>query len=401
MKSLLIYFSWVIGFSVIAGLIMFFYVPIDKNLETLLIITIMLCIPLLSIFVIGFIKGKIKILGIHGRWSLVFRSAIFVSCLTSFLLLGVGQSAMAEMLVSEYDKNSVTNSEKIEFVKDIGRRLSSNKLRGEYIKTLDSISPNNRLTVYYSNEDKDLADKLVRAIPDIETQLGKMFAVVEPFAIEIVLYDDLNQYRTSNDIDETQRILGLYTNKRIHIANTKVSEEVFKTSTLDLDLINMNYEEEILNTLEHEYTHYYIRGFLMENKLNPEIPRWLDEGLAVYHESEGYMTDAEFDFPDLKDSAIPLQDLISQVEWDQYTESETASDIAYNESFMVIYELIKTKGEKAVTGILLGIPKEQDLSTSYQTLFENSFIDHVGLSLEEFQNLVINKYSIKSNSRKV
>jgi len=380
---------------VIAGLIMFFYVPIEKDLETILVITIMLCIPLLSIFVIGFIKGKIKILGIHGRWSLIFRSAIFTSCLISFILLGVGQSAMAEMLVSEYDKNTVTNSEKIEFVKDIGRRLSSNKLRGEYIKTLDSISPNNRLTVYYSNEDKDLADKLVRAIPDIETQLSKMFAVVEPFPIDIVLYDDLNQYRTNNDIDETQRILGLYTNKRIHMANTKVSAEIFKTSTLDLDLINMNYEEEILNTLEHEYTHYYIRAFLMENKLNPEIPRWLDEGLAVYHESEGYITDAEFDFPDLKDSAIPLQDLISQVEWDQYTESETASDIAYNESFMVIYELIKLKGEKVVTDILAGIPKEQDLSTSYQTLFENSFIDHVGLSLEEFQDQVINKYSTK------
>lgn len=374
---------------------MFFYVPINNDLKKILAMTIFVCIPLLFIFLIGFIKGKIKILGIHSRWSLVFRSAIFMSCLVSFFLLGVGQSAMAHLLMIEYDKDSVTNSEKIEFVKDFARKYSSNKLSVEYIKSLNSMSPNNRLTVYYSNEDKDLADKLVKAIPDIETQLNKMFAVKEPFPIDIVLYNDLNQYRKSNDIDENQRLLGLYINKSIHIANTKVSEEIYKTSTLDLDLKGMNYEQEIFNTLEHEYTHYYVRAFLMENKLNPEIPRWFDEGLAVYHESEGYRSDIEFDFPDLKGSAIPLQDLMSQVEWEKNTQSETAIDTAYNESFMVVYELIKSKGEKVITDILAEIPKKQDLTTSSQTLFTKSFKDHVGLTLEAFQDQVINKYSIK------
>ncbi len=394
-KSIFIYFSWVIGFSIVAGLIMFFYIPINKDLVNILTIAIFLCIPLLVVILMGLIKGNVKFIGIHSRSSLVFRSAIFMSCLVSFFLLGVSQSAMAQLLMTQYDKDSITNSEKIEFVKDIASRYSSNKISIEYIGSLNSISPNERLTVYYSEEDKDLADKLVKAIPDIETQLSKMFAVKKPFPIDIVLYNDLNQFRKSNDIHENQKLLGLYINKTIHIVNTNVSEEIHKTSTLDLDLKSMNYEQEIFNTLEHEYAHYYVRAFLMENNMNPEIPRWFDEGLAGYYESEGYITDIEFAFPDLKNSAIPLLDLVTPIEWEKNTLSERASDTAYTESFMVVYELIKSKGDMIIIDILKGIPKELDLNTNYQILFEKSFIDHVGLTIEEFQEQVINKYSLK------
>lgn len=395
LKSLLIYFTWVIAFTILAGLILFFYLPSNSNLENVLVITLFLCLPLIIIVLFGLIKGKINFLRIPNRGSLLFRSAILISCLASFFLLGVGQSAMAQVLLNENSQDRITNSEKIEFIKDLARKISTNKVSSEYINSLDRLSPNDRLTVYYSTEDKELAEKLVKVIPEIEQRLNKMFDVKEPFPIELILYNDLDQFRKSNDIAENQRLLGLYINKGIHMANTKVSEEIYQTSSLDLDLQDLNYEEEIIHTLEHEYTHYYIRGFLAENNLKEDIPRWFDEGLAVYYGSEGYLTDVEFEFPDLKDSSIPLQDLMGYIEWEKKTKSETASDIAYNESFMMVYELIKTKGEKVITDILLkGIPKAQDLSTNEQTQFTESFLEQVGMTMDDFQNQVLTKYSI-------
>jgi len=122
-------------------------------------------------------------------------------------------------------------------------------------------------------------------------------------------------------------------------------------------------------TTNHELTHIVV-GEATDNPFHAPIPRWLDEGLAMYN--EGSLPDYN---RDALEEAIRSDTLISVRSLSAYTGDPALVDLFYGESYSIVEYLLDTYGRDKMVE-LLGVFKRG----SHQ---EDALQEVYGLGLNE------------------
>ncbi len=109
--------------------------------------------------------------------------------------------------------------------------------------------------------------------------------------------------------------------------------------------------------LIHELTHLLVH----ESIGNKPIPRWIDEGLAIFYSREQrWKTSTALSKAMATNSLIPLSDIDYVLKFHQIK-----AELAYQESYSAVRYLLATYDIDAIQIILQGIRENQDLDKSF------------------------------------
>lgn len=225
---------------------------------------------------------------------------------------------------------------------------------------------NERLTLFWYNGDESfgqsLFDRANEALDTLENDVGA--AIENP--IKIFIYgghsDLLGALRTS-----AQEWTG-------GVAFTEYGVVVIGIDPRQLDWG--------LNAMTHEMTHLVIH----QKTNNPfgDLPRWLDEGIAVYNENQDELDD---DFRAIFEQAVENNELMTlRTLSSPFPADPLQANLAYGQSGAVVRYIINTYGTEAMAnlldifseGALYDEALEQALGVNTDTL-DNEFRASVGL----------------------
>jgi len=133
-------------------------------------------------------------------------------------------------------------------------------------------------------------------------------------------------------------------------------------------------ENNYLNTAVHELTHIITHKMTKGNKL----PRWLDEGLAVYFSNEKEFASSSLISKALiSNSIIPLSDIDHVLSF-----NPAQAQLAYQESYVAVIYLHKKYGKNSVRAILNRIGQGDSI--------DKAFIHSIGMDSWDFELLWYN-----------
>ena len=116
-------------------------------------------------------------------------------------------------------------------------------------------------------------------------------------------------------------------------------------------------EENFQTTLVHELFHLLVHSYLG----SVSLPRWLDEGLAIFYSGEtSWQTSTALSKAIATDSVIPLSEIDYVLEYHR-----TKADLAYQESYSAVEYLLKTYDIEAVRRILRGLKQGNSLDQCF------------------------------------
>lgn len=384
LKLLFAYLLWVTVFAVISAGVVFFVVPFSYDLTNVVTYTLVISILLFVLFfIIGMIRGKLRIFRIYSRKRLIYRSIIFLSFLSIFVIVSVLQMGVRSGYIQINGMHELTNKEKIKFIKDVYANLNTAKSRDELTKGMNVVKYNN-IEVYYYGEDKKSAEDIVNKIPDLNKNLNSVINVKNSEPLKIIIYKDKQEYNKYSNSPNSADTLGLYNNGVINLHNLKTIKEINSENGID-----ESSEESFFRTVTHEYTHYYIRAYLKENSLSSTLPPWLDEGFAQYMEYELYNKDFQLETKPIKGQVIPLRDLSTLGQWESQWKDRDSVEKIYTESVLAINYIFDSKGSGILKNILAQSNNNKVSDVDYQSNFEKTIKNNVGLTLDELQNKAI------------
>jgi len=120
-----------------------------------------------------------------------------------------------------------------------------------------------------------------------------------------------------------------------------------------------------VKTLRHELSHLVLHQALA----GARIPRWLDEGFAMYEAREWTLrTTAVITAVTLKKNFIPLASLNQE-----FPIAFNEAEAAYAESFSMVSYLLSSRGREAFHQLILNLKKGETLSQCMQDAFGLSF----------------------------
>jgi hypothetical protein len=130
----------------------------------------------------------------------------------------------------------------------------------------------------------------------------------------------------------------------------------------DATLLLLGTHSDVEGTIAHELSHIVV-GLVTDNPYT-DIPRWLDEGLAMY---------AEGDLPSgnrrALDAAVRRDQLISVRSLSAYTGDPAEVDLFYGEAYSVVDYLLRSYGQGKMAQLLgaftEGITQEEALQRAY------------------------------------
>lgn len=224
-----------------------------------------------------------------------------------------------------------------------------------------------RLTVYWYNGGKAFGDSLFRQANKALNQLEEDVGVSIDRPLKIFIYGTHDDLLSALSVSSQEWTGGVaYSDYGVVVIGVR-------TDNLDWGL----------KAMTHELTHLVIHQ-ATDNPYS-DIPRWLDEGLAVYNESpEGLdeQFNERFTQAVTTDSLMTLQTLSST-----FPADSDAANLAYGQSGAVIHFILETYGSEAMTkllaifseGALYDNALQEALGEDTKSL-DNAFRDHWGLS---------------------
>lgn len=138
--------------------------------------------------------------------------------------------------------------------------------------------------------------------------------------------------------------------------------------------------------LSHAILHSKIRGTIGQLA----VPHWLDEGLAVYNETDDHAPDEQFEeafqAAVRRNSLIPLRSMQQR-----FPDSSEQAQLAYGQSYSVVKFMMEEYGQEKFAALLnvyeQGIPDDAGLKQVYgmtQDELENEWRKTLGVPLREF-----------------
>jgi hypothetical protein len=128
-----------------------------------------------------------------------------------------------------------------------------------------------------------------------------------------------------------------------------------------------NPDDSFETTLIHEFFHLLIHQYLGVHKL----PRWMDEGLAIfYSHEERWKTATALAKAIATGSIIPLSEIDYVLEYHQ-----AKADLAYQQSFSAVDYLLRTYDSDALRQIVKGLKEGQSLDDCFFLATGSSYAD--------------------------
>ncbi|MBK1813260.1 collagenase [Clostridium sp. YIM B02505] len=383
-KLLFAYLIWIIVFAAISVGVVFFVVPFSYDLTNVVTYTLVISILLFILFfIVGMIRGKLRILRIYNRRSLIYRSVYFLSVLSIFVIVSVLQMGVRAGYIQINGMHELTSKEKVKFIKDVYTNLNTIKSRDELTKSMNVIKYNS-IEVYFYDEDKKSAEDIVNKIPNLNKNLNSVINVKDLEPLKIIVYKDKQEYNKYTISPNGADTLGLYNNGVINLHNLKTIKEINSENAID-----ESSEESFFKTVTHEYTHYYIRTYLKENNLSSALPPWLDEGFAQYMEYELYNKDFQLETKPIKGPLIPLRELSTLGQWESQWKDRDSIEKIYTESVLAVNYIFDSKGNEILKNILAQSNDNKISEVDYQSNFDKTIKNNLGLTLDELQNKAI------------
>ncbi len=127
--------------------------------------------------------------------------------------------------------------------------------------------------------------------------------------------------------------------------------------------------------IRHEYTH-----ILLGQAIGNNLPRWLNEGLAMYEERRWRLMD-EINIGEavLSDSLLSFEELESQ-----FPSDEKRATLAYAECFTILSYIMKNYGREGLNGLIKELSAKEEIDVALQNSLgigiwdlENNWREHL------------------------
>jgi hypothetical protein len=188
-----------------------------------------------------------------------------------------------------------------------------------------------KVTLYSYGGDAGLAQGLLKGATDALKRISTEIGVEPEYPVKIYVYDS-----------KTDMAAALVSRSESYDAMTTTLGVMISKDTLLL----LGSAQGVDATMAHELTHLVV-GQATDNPFHAPIPRWLDEGLAMYN--EGRLPD--YNQRALKD-AIAKNKLISVRSLTAYTGDPSQVDLFYAESYSLVSYLLDKQGKDKMVHLL-------------------------------------------------
>lgn len=226
----------------------------------------------------------------------------------------------------------------------------------------------NNVKLMYGESSKLGITVVKNYIDNIEEDCERVLDKVSLQALTLKLH--YNEENFKNISQELKGFSGVYFTNTLTKENT--IGMLVKDSYSDILAINSK-TTEFKKILRHEYVHYYFHMFSEYNKINlNSIPLWFSEGSAEYIGEAADKFNGTF-----PNAIIPLNSISTKEGWVSY--SNKGYNV-YNQGYFAIYNLVLLKGEQVIKNIL---------SKASMVSFEDAFSEEVGMTIKEFEELLV------------
>ena len=204
--------------------------------------------------------------------------------------------------------------------------------------------------VYYQHNNSASANNVIQILQKNYPRLAKELDYTKQEIIKIFICSTMKEYRKiiGNNVPEWAGGVAVPSKNTIYV------------KTYDY---NVNFSK----TLIHELTHILLHN-IIEN--NP-IPRWLDEGLAVYYSDEKqYASRSMVSKAILTNSIIALSDIDKVLTFDK-----SKAQLAYQESYLAVIFIVDKFGIGALKNIIKAINNEVTIDHAFLKVFKMNLWD--------------------------
>lgn len=208
------------------------------------------------------------------------------------------------------------------------------------------------LTLYNTGEvDKNYINNIRNYIKEGDNKLELIFGQTISYPLNIVIF-------------ETSEKFG-----KAFFVNPEHGKAVTSFNSIYFPVDNINHY-----IIIHEYTHYKMNSYIKEKEMQyREIPMWFKEGIAEY---------TSIDFKS-NNRIITKLDKIKDFRELEKNNGMSSYQLegydTYMQSYLAIKKIVEIKGEEAIQDILINTKSMG---------FYDAFAKVVGLSIEDFQNLL-------------
>ncbi|MBI3610569.1 MAG: tetratricopeptide repeat protein [Nitrospirae bacterium] len=205
---------------------------------------------------------------------------------------------------------------------------------------------------FEGREERDAAQRALRDLEEAYREIGKAASYYPQQPITVILYSDQQFRDVTRTASWTQ---GLFDGKiRVPIGGAATEPDLLK------------------KVLFHEYTHAVVHGL----SRGLAVPTWLNEGMAVYFESEDSTSREQHLLRQLRSGATIIP--IEQLHGSFMGLSDNQAALAYDESYSAVKTLIGRYGLYRLMRLLEDMGNQKD--------FAAAFSDQFMVSYETFQS---------------
>lgn len=211
MKRIFVYVSFSIAITLVSGIVFFFISPnIINQYELVLGILLLVSLILISVLIIGFIKGSLKVFKIENRLQIFLILLIIVTCFFSTTIMLAFNNTINEMTVFLSHKDSITAFDKIKLLNAIGQNLRNDYRAKQYSEEMES-QAYGHINFSYKSGDEDLVNELINNARHLDKALNSFIPTHNIQPVTVILYNEENNYRKATGTPENSPCLGLFT----------------------------------------------------------------------------------------------------------------------------------------------------------------------------------------------
>lgn len=210
-----------------------------------------------------------------------------------------------------------------------------------------------QVKIYSStNSEITLLNLIQEELTILNQDLYKLFDYMPKEKLHLILFEDIDELKKHASLDD----IGAFYDPNYNVIALPIYGSV-----------SMPFNEEIfIIYLRHEYTHYFLTNYLRDNGI-ASIPKWFDEGLAVYVSISMKGQYAKIPTEALIDFTL----LNSRRDWAKYRKK---SSQLYVQSHFAIHYIIQKKDHFVI---------KQIIDESEHLGFEDAFSKYTGVQLSE------------------
>ncbi len=194
-----------------------------------------------------------------------------------------------------------------------------------------------KLTVFWYGSDKALGQRVMSSAQKATNRLQQSMGVEQKDPVKLIVY------QTKNDMQAAIPSRGAVFDERVTTLGTVVSSDT---------VLLLGQQEDLDATIAHELTHVVVN--LAVKGPFGEVPAWLNEGLAMWNESEGELRGKN---KTALDEAIKAKQLISVRSMTAPTGNPAEINLWYGEAFSVVDYLLKNFGKEKMAELLATFKK--------------------------------------------